>query len=195
MLDDGTVIDEPTLLVSANGLHGSLSMLRQGTAPSSSDFVPPRCWQVYLRVTEKLNMDGLYHCWCFDEDYRTFRVTNYVSYCPNAETDAGYPVCAEVWSSDATPQQAIERAQRELRKMKIVNGEDGIVASAAIQAMNMHGLCTLEYVKKLRAMRQEIRERSPRNMLTAGPFIEDGVIQLYEVSRKMCAMISERIGK
>ena len=79
--------------------------------------------------------------------------------------------------------------------MKIVHGENGIGARAAIQALNMHALCTLEYVQQLRAMRLEIRERSPRNMLTVGPFIEDGVIQLYEVSRKMCAMISERIGK
>src|SRR5262249_450535 len=124
ILDDGTVVEEPTLFVSANGLHGSLSMLRQGRT-SASDFVPPRCWQVVLRVTEKPNMDGLYHCWCFDEDYRTFRVTNYVGYCPDARTDEGYPVCAEVWSSDANAQQAIERARRELRKMKIVNGVDG----------------------------------------------------------------------
>jgi protoporphyrinogen oxidase len=195
ILDDGSVIEEPALLVSANGLCGSLSMLRQGTAPPASDFVPPRCWQVYLRVTEKPNMDGLYYCWCFDEDYRTFRVTNYASYCPDAKNEAGYPVCVELWSSDATAEEAIERAVRELRGMKLVNGEEGIGARAAIQAMNMHGFCTLEHTKKLRAMRQEIRERSPRNMLTVGPFIEDGVMLFYEVSRRMCAMISERLGK
>jgi 2-polyprenyl-6-methoxyphenol hydroxylase-like FAD-dependent oxidoreductase len=127
VLDDGTVIEAPALLLVANGLHGSLSMLRQGNGPSVSDFVPPRCWQVYLRVTEKPNMDGLYHCWCFDEDYRTFRVTNYVNYCPDAKNNKGYPVCVELWSSDATAQEAMERAVRELREMKLVTARKGSV--------------------------------------------------------------------
>ena len=138
-------------------------------------------------------MGGLYYCWCLDEAYRTFRVTNYVNYCPDAKNADGYPVCVELWSSDATAQEAIERAVRELREMKLVSGEEGVGARAAIQAMNMHALCTLEYVQKLRAMRQELRERSPRNMMTVGPFIEDGVMQLYDVARKMCTMISERM--
>jgi protoporphyrinogen oxidase len=193
-LDDGAVIERPSLVISANGLHGSLSMLRQGNAPSASDVVPPRCWQVYLRVRAKPNMGGLYYCWCFDPEYRTFRVTNYVNYCPDARTDDGYPMCVELWSSDSNAQQAIERATQELRKMQILNGEDGLVASAAIQASNLHALCTLENVQKLRAMREQVRELSPRNMLTIGPLIEDGVMLLYDVSRKMCAMISERIG-
>jgi protoporphyrinogen oxidase len=192
LLDDGMVLEEPALLIGANGPHGALSMLREATGLSASDLVPPRCWQVYLRLAERPNMDGLYHCWCFDEAYRTFRVTNYVNYCPDAKNPEGYPVCVELWSSDATAQEAIERAMRELRQMRLVNGEERIGPHAAIQAMNMHGLCKLEYVQKLRAMRQELLERSPRNMLTVGPFIEDGVMLLYEVSRKMCAMISER---
>ena len=139
-------------------------------------------------------MDGIYHCWCFDEDYRTFRVTNYVNYCPDARNDAGYPVCVELWSSDGTAQEAIGQAVRELCEMKLVNGPEGIGARVAVQTINMHGLRTLEYTQKLGAMRDEIRERSPRNMLTAGPLIENGIMQLYEVSRKMCATISEHIG-
>jgi len=193
LLDDGMVLEEPALLLGANGLHGSLNMLREGTGPSASDFVPPRCWHVYLRLAERPNMGGLYYCWCLDEGYRTFRVTNYVNYCPDARNAEGYPVCVELWSSDATTQEAIQRAVRELGEMNLVNGEQGIGARAAVQAMNMHALCTLENVQKLRAMRQELRERSPRNMITVGPFIEDGVMQLYDVSRKMCAMISERM--
>jgi protoporphyrinogen oxidase len=193
LLDDGMALEKPALLLGANGLHGSLTMLREGTGPPASDFVPPRCWHVYLRLAERPNMGGLYYCWCLDEAYRTFRVTNYANYCPDAWNAQGYPVCVELWSSDATAQEAIQRAVRELREMKLVNGEDGITARAATQALNMHALCTLEYVQKLRVMRRELRERSPRNMITVGPFIEDGVMQLYDVSRKMCGMISERM--
>ncbi|HWQ91519.1 MAG TPA: NAD(P)-binding protein [Clostridia bacterium] len=192
-LDDGTVIENPALLIGANGLHGSLSVLRKGNAPEPAGFTPPRCWQVFLRVTERPNMDGLYHFWCFDETCRTFRVTSYANYCPDAKTADGYPLCVEVWSSDAEPRQAIHRAVDELGRMNIISGHEAISAWAAIPAMNMHGLCTMEHVRRLRAMRQELKELSPANMITVGPFIEDGVMLLYEVCRKMCTLISQRL--
>jgi protoporphyrinogen oxidase len=190
-LDNGDVIDHPALLISANGLHGSLGMLINGTEPLPN-IAPPRVWLVFLRTQERPGMDGLYHFWCFDEAYRTFRVTSYANYCPAARNEQGYPLCVELWSEDQDASHAIARALRELQGMNIC-GEDGITAQAAMRAANMHSLCSLESVDKLRAMREEVRRRSPQNMVTVGPFIEDGLMLLYEVSRRMCAMISARL--
>jgi hypothetical protein len=55
------------------------------------------------------NMGNVYHCWCFDEACRAFRVTHYSNYYPAARTAAGYPLCVELWSDDPDAAQAIDR--------------------------------------------------------------------------------------
>jgi hypothetical protein len=191
-LDDGSTIQKPGLVVSANGLQASLALLRQpGEAPLRVP-APPRSWMVFLRINEPPQMGRLYHFWCFDEAFRTFRVTNYCGYCPDARTEAGYPLCVELWSSDEDAAQATRRAIQELRQMEVLNGAE-ITAQAALPGANMHALRTLETVQQLRALRTEVKERSPANMITVGPFIEDEVMLLYEVWRKMYPMIAERL--
>jgi 2-polyprenyl-6-methoxyphenol hydroxylase-like FAD-dependent oxidoreductase len=192
-MEDGSVIDDPALVISANGLQASAAMLRGPAGPPVAAPAPPRCWMVFFRAAERPAMDRLYHFWCFDEAYQTFRVTNYSNYCPDARTDAGYPFCLELWSEDKDPAQAIAHATRELRQMEILGANNRITASVAVPGPNMHALCTIENVRQLRAIRAEVNERSPDNMVTVGPFIDDGVMLLYEISRKMYSLIAERL--
>lgn len=189
-VDNGQTLANPRLLISATGLAGSLGMLR-GTAgfvlPGTS---PRRSWLIFLRVSAPPEMGKLYHFWCFDEAYRTSHVTHYSAYCPEARTDDGFPLCIELWSEDRHPAQAIARAARELRHMGILKQEVRITAQAAVQAPNLHAQCTLENARQMRAMRDEVKQRSPENMIAVGPFVEEGVMMLYEIARSMCELIA-----
>jgi protoporphyrinogen oxidase len=191
-LDDGTVIHAPALLINANGLHASLGMLHDPGSSPSAEPPPPRCWMVFLRTLEPPNMGRLYHLWCFDETLQTFRVTNYANYCPDARTVEGYPLCVELWSDDPRPSQAVARAIEELRRMNVI-GQKYITAHAAVQGPNLHALCTLDYIERLRAVREEVQQRSPSNMLTVGPFVQEGSMLLFDVARTMHAMLTERM--
>jgi protoporphyrinogen oxidase len=191
-LDDGTVIHAPALLINANGLHASLGMLQGPGLSPSAEAAQPRCWMVFLRTLERPSMGGLYYLWCFDETFHTFRVTNYANYCPDARTGEGYPLCVELWSADPRPQQAVARAIEELRRMNVI-GQQPITAHAAVQGANLHALCTLDYIERLRAVREEVQQRSPSNMLTVGPFVQEGSMLLYDVARTMHAMLAERM--
>jgi 2-polyprenyl-6-methoxyphenol hydroxylase-like FAD-dependent oxidoreductase len=192
-LDDGSTIEQPALLISANGLKGSLGMLRGTSAFVLPGPSPPCCWMVFLRTTARPDTGSVHYFWCFDEAYRTFRVTNYPNYCPDAKTVAGYPLCVEIWSEDKEPAQVIARAVRELRHMKVLAPDAVVSAQAAVQTPNLLALCTLQKVQQMRAMREEVQERSPENMVTVGPLIEDGVKLLHEVLQKMCELIGNRL--
>lgn len=191
-LDDGTVIENPALVIAANGLPASVRLLRGEGAPAPDAPAPPRSWMVFVRTPEPPNMGNLYHFFCFDERFSAFRVTNYSNYCPAARNEHGYPLCVELWSDETDAATAIGRATRELREMNIVNG-GGIVAQAAIPAPNTHALCSMESVRQLRALREEIKARSPENMVTIGPFVDDGVMLLFEVWRKMHGTLAARM--
>jgi 2-polyprenyl-6-methoxyphenol hydroxylase-like FAD-dependent oxidoreductase len=191
-LDDGTTIENPSLVISANGLHASLNMLQADGKASSPPFSPPKSWMVFLRSEEPAKMGNIYDFWCFDGKYDTFRVTNYANYCPDAGNENGFPLCVEVWSKDTDASQATERALRELREMNVLNG-GRITGQAAIQTQNLHAMCTLENVRHLRTARDELKNVSPENMITVGPFVDEGVLLLYEVSRKMHALVDRRL--
>lgn len=190
-LDNGERIERPALLINANGLPGSFRMLA-GTASQPAPPKPPRSWMVFLRSKEPPAMGGLYHFFCYDEAYRTFRVTNYSRYCPAAENEAGFPLCVELWSDDETATEAGERALGELRAMGVLN-RGRITGQAAVEAPNFHALCTLEQVRYLRWLRTEIAERSPRNLITVGPHMEENVMLLFEVWRAMYPLLAQRL--
>jgi 2-polyprenyl-6-methoxyphenol hydroxylase-like FAD-dependent oxidoreductase len=191
-LDNGMVIDAPALVIGANGLHASLALLRGEPGPPPTGPQPPRHWMVFFRTPVPPRMGHVYHFFCYDERYRTFRVTNYAGYCPAARTPAGYPVCVELWSEEPGATQAIARARHELLDMNVLD-PGTITAEGAIPVPNVHALTSLEGVRRLRAVRQEVRERSPENMITVGPFMADGVMLLFEVWRQMYPLLAERV--
>lgn len=190
-LDNGEHIRQPALLISANGLQGSLRLLDATTSPPPG-LQPPRNWMVFLRTAEPPAMGGLYHFFCYDEKYCTFRVTNYSRYCPEAHNDSGFPMCVELWSDDETSAQAGERALSELRSMGVLNGGP-ITAQAALAVPNYHALCTLPHVRHFRALRAELAERAPRNMITVGPHMDQDVMLLFEVWRAMYPLLASQI--
>lgn len=192
ILDDGAVIENPALIIGANGLHASRALLSGPTNPPPSSPRPPRHWMVFFRTSEPPEMGRLYHFFCYDERYRAFRVTNYANYCPAARTAEGYPLCVELWSEEEDAAHALARARAELVGMGILEPRT-ITLQGAVPVPNVHALTSVETVRHLRAVRHEVRERSPENMITVGPFMEDGVLLLFEVWRKMYPLIAERV--
>lgn len=94
---------------------------------------------VNLLFNKNPDMDLLYYFYCFDPGFRTFRVTNYTNYCPNASENRGYPVCVELWpeKGDTTDEKGvIARAVSELTSFGIINDSYEILFAKAEQ---VHG--------------------------------------------------------
>lgn len=90
---------------------------------------------VYLIIKNKPKMDNLYYFYCYD-NFATFRVTNYSSYCPSSVKNGLYKLCVELWPSrlnlscDLINTNYIKKlASKELLKMGIINGGDDIIFS------------------------------------------------------------------
>ncbi len=179
-LDDDSRLDA-SQVIAANGMHSAHGLLY---GKQSYPAAPP-CWLVFLRITLPPRMERLYHFYCFDEACATFRVTHYYNYCPDAHDGTGYPLCIELWQDAESETTAIAQALRELQLMDILAPGTAVVAQAALRSSNMHALCTLEFMQNTRRMRTELEQQIPANMIAVGPFVEDGVMLLYEVWRDM----------
>ncbi len=181
-LENGEKLEGPSLVIAANGVHSAFKLLNPEASPSPP---PQPSWLVYLRVSQKPEMGRLYHFYCLDKGYATFRLTHYYNYCPDAFDGTGYPLCIELWSDDASADNAMARARKELVQMNLLPVGCEVVSQAAFPTHNLHGLCSLEYISKIREMRTEVKRRAPGNMMTIGPFAEEGVMLLYDVWRDM----------
>lgn len=135
------------------------------------------CW---IRRPNLIN--PLYYFYCFDESYRTFRVTNYSAYCPGASTDEWDQVCVELWLSD---QADLDRASI-LTTVELVRM--GIAASAEdIQVVGVRVLpsgfprLTEGVIAEIRANAAEIEHCYGTNLHLLGSARDPKVFFLRDV--------------
>jgi protoporphyrinogen oxidase len=146
----------------------------------------PAGWYVHFQLAEAPAMDRLYYFYSFEPDTRSFRITNYASYCPAAVTERGYPLCVEFWSNPGDTEdkaQIIENATRELEQFGIIKARSGIRFSNAERVGLGAGvpLPTLINSQGLAALRTRIRECGITNLRTAGVMAEPDVFFVPEV--------------
>jgi hypothetical protein len=133
-----------------------------------------KLYYVNLRTSVQPRMYDLYYFYCFDTGFRTFRVTNFAGYCPNAVCDTGYPLCVEMWMQDGddiSPESVQDRAVRELVKFQVLPDES-VVVSARVEKTSGGGfpLPSLNNVRFLNVVRDRIAERSITNLEIFGVY-------------------------
>lgn len=188
-LSDGRTLRDPAHVLWANGLPGAHAMLCPGV-PVSPLLAPPSAWLVGLRLDQLPSLARLYHFYCYDAGYSTFRVTHYANYC-RAVAETGQALLAvELWSDDAEPASAVARAEEELRRMGVVLPETRVLAAGAVRTPNLHAQCSLAHDEALTQMRLNVAEAAPANLTLAGPHVRRGVLLLYDVWRDMHAALT-----
>jgi hypothetical protein len=186
-INNGRIIEYPALVLVAGGLVPAFQMVCRTKADLP---LPPVSWQVYLRLDKAPLMQGVYHYYNLDAQMATFRVTNYAQYCPDAYRD-GYPVCIELWSDEADAGAAMQRAQNELRQAGVMTDAHALLASTAVQARNLHALCSLGVTHSMTRMREQLAQVMPSNMQVTGPYAQEGRLLLYDIWRDMVSGLDD----
>lgn len=165
------------------GWHPLARLLGLDAAFSSAAF--PAAWYVHLRVKTPPDMGELYHFYVFEPGLRTFRVTNYVNYCPQAVTADGYPLCVEYWPDKdaARAGDPIALAMSELRRMGVVRHGEEPNFSAVQIVPNYHRQFLAHHVQAIEDVRTAVAERGLANLSVLGMLASGGELLLYEVMR------------
>jgi len=179
----GNISISPRHVIWTGGLQPLSHILHKGHTPALSHAVG-KAYLVHLRLQQAPDMEKLYHFYCFDEGYHTFRVTNYTAYCPDAYERRGYPVCVELWYHDdnALSTDVVQHtATEELIRMGIIHNRNRIEYCGVTSTANLHSMYTLHGIEYIRNTRDAIHAAGIANLTYAGIFANDNALLLYEV--------------
>lgn len=144
----------------------------------------PESLHVNLRLNELPDTGQLYHFYCFDAGYHSFRVTNYSNYCPHARNNSGYPLCVELWPPAGTQiHDPVSVALQEPRAFGIISIQHTVTFSDVKRCRRIHAMFTMEHVAALRKLRYDMKAFEAINLMWAGVLGEDNTLLLYEILR------------
>lgn len=134
---------------------------------------------------KKPEMGRLYHFFCFDKGYRSFRVTNFSNYCPAAANGKGYPLAIEFWTKPEDPkseEELLELAKKELYDFGVINDSFKIIFSR-VEKKTGHGfpLPSVKNMNNLDTIKARIGEKKINNIISTGIFSDRNVFFIADV--------------
>lgn len=183
--DGVTEINNIEKLYWSAGLPPLAAALKLSMSQLTYDKQVNTAYYVNFLFDKKPEMDKLYYFYCFDKGFRSFRVTNYTNYCPEANAGRGYPLCVEVWANAGDPDQEkylIALALKELKTFGVVN--DNFKVEFA-KADKVHGggfpLPTIKNVSNMNTIREMIAEKGVKNIVPIGVYASRNVFFIKDV--------------
>lgn len=148
---------------------------------------------VHACIPSAANMGPLYHFYCYDAGFHTFRVTNYASYCPAAMRAEGVPICMELWHLDADDAKVQLIAASELQRLGLIAKREDARIIGISRTPNLHAAYALSAVAGIRQIRAAVENRKLANLEMIGVHSNNQNLLLYEIWRDMHARIT-RLG-
>jgi protoporphyrinogen oxidase len=147
---------------------------------------PPKTVVVNMLLDGPPAMGDLYYCYCYDQGFDTFRVTNYPAYCEGAIRPAGYPICVELLVRGPLPETgALEaQAQDELRRMGVLQPGQSVRFARAAPLAAGFPMPSVRNTDSLAQVRDRIAQCGLSNLHSLGILSEPGVFFQRDVLRR-----------
>ena len=178
---------EVDYLIWSAGLPSLAKSMGQTTSNFCFDKGPGSIY-VNLLLDKLPDMERLYYFYCYDDNFATFRVTNYVNYCANAQSHLGVPLCVELWPSKAglekskvSPDQAVALAVSELKQFGVINEHYKVLFSAVEKNSGDFPLVTLKNNANFELIRSQIKNLEMKNLINIGLMSDSGIFFLSDV--------------
>jgi protoporphyrinogen oxidase len=141
---------------------------------------------VYVNVLLRSlpNMGQSYYVYCFDDGFRTFRVTNYVNYCAGAERAKGFPVSMELHfpAGNKINQAEVEKIARdELLSLNLIAASSEIVWCGMSKSVLGFPVPTLRNKHFSATLENRLSEICPSNITCVGASFSKGHFFLHEM--------------
>ena len=153
---------------------------------------------VFLLLKEPPKMDDLYYFYSLEPGTKTYRVTSYSAYCPDAIRNKNHkypdtvPICIEMHYASEIPSEKIVFADciEEILKFGIISDPDQIVFSKIEKAGGVP-LLTTKNCNFLSRARDSIFNLNINNLLLAGQSPEKGIFFLHDVLSSVYSTLLE----
>ena len=156
---------------------------------------PPRKQQnVYLLLKDPPKMGDLYYFFCLEDNFKTFRVTNYFNYCSSALRSGdsqyanSYPICAELHFSNTEeikPGELLEQAIAELLQFGVISSKKDIIFSMEGSHSAGFPVLTNNNIDAQNLLKNSIEEVRPQNLTISGQEPDKGIFFFNEIIEKM----------
>jgi protoporphyrinogen oxidase len=166
------------------GLPSIAAALKIDMSDLKYDKKKTEAYYVNFLFDKSPDMDKLYYFYCFDKDYRSFRITNYSAYCPDAAGKRGYPVCAEIWALDSDPKTGegiCDLALNELKAFGVIKDHKVLFSKAEKLQGGGFPLPSLKNMNNMRIIRERIKKSGITNLISTGVLSEDNVFFIKDV--------------
>jgi protoporphyrinogen oxidase len=145
---------------------------------------------VHACVPYMPNMGQLYHLYCYEPGFHTFRVTNYTGYCPAAMQPEGAPLCLELWHLEADDEKVKLIAGSELQRLGIIRNRHDAIIKGMSRTANLHASYSLSAMSGMRQIRDAVAGRRLANLEMLGVHTDNQNLLLYEIWRDMHAKVT-----
>lgn len=145
---------------------------------------PLTTYVVNILIDKKPNLEDLYYFYCYDKGFKTFRLTNYYSYCENAKRNEMYPISMELLIDQkySFSKENIEKlAITELKKFKILEEYTNIKFIKVEKLISGIPMLTKNNVSTLKSIRDKIKFENIPNLIMTGVLSEDNLFFQTEV--------------
>lgn len=133
-------------------------------------------------------MDDLYYFYCYDNDYASFRITNYSNYCPASCDGNKFPICVELWPSKIGKKKSeldelnfIQIAIDELKRFGVIDNDYQLLFSAVEKEVGEFPMPTINNTSALHTIRNRVNDIEIQNMSISGIMAEDGLFFIPDI--------------
>jgi protoporphyrinogen oxidase len=184
-LTNGIIIENIESLLWTAGLPTLSSLLKIDVSDLNYDKQKNKAFYVNLTFDKNPEMDKLYYFYCFDEGFKTFRVTNYYNYCNDAASRGGFPICVEIWNNENDSDDLdliINNTLDELKRFGIIDSEYKVLFSKAAPVLGAgFPLPSCTNVNFMNSIRDRIFEANISNLIPLGVYSSPNVFFIKDV--------------
>lgn len=148
----------------------------------------PETLFLFLKFDRPLDMGRLYYFYCYDENFLSFRVTNYTNYCPDAVKNRQYPLCVEIWpekinlnKDDITEKKCLEIVLSELKKFKIINNSHNLTYNKLESNSGQFPMPSTINTNSIKEIKSRISKLKIENLINLGVMANDGLFFLPDI--------------
>lgn len=179
------------------GLQPLAKLMEIDMGDRQSDRNNKNIYYVNFLFETKPEMGELYYFYCFDPGFRTFRVTNFANYCPQAVRQSGNPLCVEMWlqSGDPTdPDKIVEMTRNELIRFGVIADTNrAVFAKAERVAVGGFPLPSLNNIRYLETARDRIQVREISNLEIFGVYSTKNTFFIKDILKDAYHKILKKI--
>ncbi len=164
-------------------MFGLVKLLSIDTQDLQYD-IPLKTVLVNILLEKELAIQDLYYLYPYDNEYSTYRVTNYSAYCPDAIRNGKYPITLEMLVTEENlKQNLVELAIKELKSMELLNEDNQVFfAKAEILAAGFP-MPTIKNLNSFSILRTRIQNKNIHNLTTVGVLSSENVFFQKDIMR------------